>query len=171
MQQKTIKNSTNLAKYKIMLDKNKNILYNKVILFNMTEGKMMKEKVRTSFADKLKKLRIEAKRSQEELAAELGISRSCLANYETGKRQPDNEMLVRIADRFHVLTDYLVDRTKYRQLEMTSQEIEEFVEIKHWLKKRGSYLDLGALDIPGRVAVLQFYDYITTFSEIAHEVQ
>ncbi len=131
----------------------------------------MKETVQTTFAAKLKQLRMEAGKSQEQLAEELGISRSCLANYETGKRQPDNDMLVRMADRFSVLTDYLLDRTHYRQLELTAQEITEFMQIKYELKNRGNALDLSILDIHGRVAVLQYYDYIETLSHIQQEYQ
>ncbi len=115
-----------------------------------------------SFAKKLKKLRLENGISQKDLADELGISRSCLANYETGKRQPDNEMLVKIADRFQVLVDYLVDRTNYRTLTLSMHEIDECNRIKHKFQKQGSLLDLSALDLEGKIAVVQYYDYIET---------
>lgn len=114
------------------------------------------------FAKKLKKLRLENGISQKDLADELGISRSCLANYETGKRQPDNEMLVKIADRFQVLVDYLVDRTNYRTLTLSMREIDECNRIKHKFQKQGSLLDLSALDLEGKIAVVQYYDYIET---------
>lgn len=129
----------------------------------------MKDIVKSSLAFKLKLLRIEAGKSQEQLATELGISRSCLANYETGNRQPDNDMLVRMADRFSVLTDYLLDRAQYRQLDLTMQEIDEFVQIKYRLKSRNTTLDLSMLDLQGRVAVLQYYDFIETLSQLNHQ--
>lgn len=132
-------------------------------------GICMKDIVKSSLAFKLKLLRIEAGKSQEQLANELGISRSCLANYETGNRQPDNDMLIRMADRFSVLTDYLLDRAQYRQLDLTMQEIDEFVQIKYKLKSRGTTLDLSMLDLQGRVAVLQYYDFIETLSQLNYQ--
>lgn len=120
----------------------------------------MNQDFQNPFAKKLKKLRLEHGISQKDLAKELGISRSCLANYETGKRQPDNEMLVKIADRFQVLVDYLVDRTSYRTLTLSMSEIDECCRIKHKFKHHSSVLDLSTLDLEGKIAVVQYYDYI-----------
>jgi len=113
-----------------------------------------------SFPLKLKMLRLERGKSQEILSAELGISRSCLANYEAGKREPDNDMLVRIADFFHVMTDYLMDRTTSKTLEFTLQEMNDFAEIKQFLDSRSLSLNLSGLSPEGRVAVLRYYDYV-----------
>ena len=117
------------------------------------------------FGRKLKKLRLEHGISQKDLADELGISRSCLANYENGKRQPDNDMLIRIADRFHVLIDYLVDRTEYRNLSLSLQELDECNRIKLKFLNRGSTLDLSDLDLEGKMAVYQYYNYIETATQ------
>lgn len=43
--------------------------------------------------------------TQKELANILGISRASLAMYETNKREPDKDMLSRIADCFDVSVD------------------------------------------------------------------
>lgn len=59
------------------------------------------------FATRLKKLRTENQLTQDELAPELGISRSTLGMYETGKREPDFETLEVIADFFNVNMSYL----------------------------------------------------------------
>ncbi|MBE7035375.1 MAG: helix-turn-helix transcriptional regulator [Ruminococcaceae bacterium] len=115
---------------------------------------------KTAFAVKLRTLRLERGQSQESLARELGISRSCLANYEAGKREPDNDMLVRIADFFHVMTDYLMDRTTSKTLEFTLQEMNDFAEIKQFLDSRSLSLNLSGLSPEGRVAVLRYYDYV-----------
>ena len=122
----------------------------------------MNQDFQTPFGRKLKKLRLEHGISQKDLAKELDISRSCLANYETGKRQPDHEMLVRIADRFQVLVDYLVDRTNYRNLTLSMHEIDECCRLKHKLQNQSNILDLSALDLEGKIAVVQYYDYIET---------
>lgn len=61
-----------------------------------------------NFSVRLKKLRLQRRLTQEELAPELGISRSTLGMYETGKREPDFETLETIADYFNVDMNYLI---------------------------------------------------------------
>lgn len=60
-------------------------------------------------ANKLSYLRKKEKMSQEQLANKLNISPSTVGMYETAKRQPDNEMVTKIANLFNVSTDYLLD--------------------------------------------------------------
>jgi transcriptional regulator with XRE-family HTH domain len=63
------------------------------------------------FGDRISHLRETAKLTQEELANRLGITRAALSHYETGRREPDYETLVKFADFFEVSLDYLVGRT------------------------------------------------------------
>ena len=60
------------------------------------------------FAKHLKKLRLNKHLTQDELVPELGISRSTIGMYETGKREPDFETLATIADFFNVDMNYLI---------------------------------------------------------------
>lgn len=60
---------------------------------------------------RLKELRKEKSISQRDLANALKLSPSTIAMYEVGQREPDNEILNRIADYFNVTTDYLLGRT------------------------------------------------------------
>lgn len=60
------------------------------------------------FSTRLRKLRAEWSLTQDELAPKLGISRSTLGMYETGKREPDFETLETIADFFNVDMNYLI---------------------------------------------------------------
>ena len=53
-------------------------------------------------------LRKNAGEEQNELADYLGISRGSLANYETGKRKPDINTIIRIARRYNTSTDYIL---------------------------------------------------------------
>lgn len=53
-------------------------------------------------------LRRSAGLSQAELARRLGISPSAVGMYEQGRREPAADMLVAMADIFHVSTDYLL---------------------------------------------------------------
>ena len=57
---------------------------------------------------RLKELRKQFKLSQAELGEALGLSRSAICLYETGKRAPDKETLIKIAAFFGVSLDYLL---------------------------------------------------------------
>lgn len=62
------------------------------------------------FKDKVKNLREAKGLSQRQLADELCISHSTLANYERGVRQPrTQDDWVKIANYFNVSVDYLMD--------------------------------------------------------------
>ena len=63
------------------------------------------------FANILKTLRTERQLSQLELATRLGISKSAVSMYEQGRREPDFDILNKIADIFQVDVDYLLGRT------------------------------------------------------------
>lgn len=60
--------------------------------------------------DNLKKLR--GKRTQDEIAKKLGISRARYSHYENGIREPDNVMLEGLADLYEVSVDALFGRTE-----------------------------------------------------------
>ena len=46
--------------------------------------------------------------SQLKVAMDLNISREALSYYETGKRSPDLEMLIKLSEYFDVSIDYLI---------------------------------------------------------------
>lgn len=58
----------------------------------------------------IRKLREELGMIQKELADLLGIDRTSLSAYETGKRVPDIYMLCKIADIFGISLDTLIGR-------------------------------------------------------------
>ena len=55
-----------------------------------------------TFSDILRNLRIQKNLSQQGLANRLFVSRSCIANWESGRRIPDAIVLSRLADYFGV---------------------------------------------------------------------
>lgn len=61
--------------------------------------------------NKIKSLREDKDLSQKALATILGVSPSAIGMYEQNRREPDNEMLNKIADYFDVSVDYLLGRT------------------------------------------------------------
>ena len=64
----------------------------------------------STFSDTIVKLRKQDGLTQVEAAKRMGISRSALAMYETGKREPDFETLELIADFYNVNMDTLIRR-------------------------------------------------------------
>ncbi len=62
------------------------------------------------FPDILKQLRIMHKLNQTDFAKAIGLSRSTIGMYETGKREPDFETLETIADYFNVTIAYLLGK-------------------------------------------------------------
>lgn len=67
------------------------------------------------FSKRLKLLRVEHGLNQVDLASDLNISRSSIANYESTKRIPDTETLIAIAKYFHVTTDWLLGLSDVRE--------------------------------------------------------
>lgn len=58
----------------------------------------------------LRQLRKDAKRTQQQMADVLGITQQAYAAYENDKSSPPKDVLEKIADYFHVTTDYLLGR-------------------------------------------------------------
>lgn len=63
-----------------------------------------------TFKTRLRKLRENKDLTQEELAKAIGVTRSSLASWETGRREPDFETVSKLADFFNVSVDYLLGR-------------------------------------------------------------
>lgn len=58
--------------------------------------------------EKLRELRKEKGISLKELGAAMGVAESTMSLYENGKRQPDHETLLKLAEYFNVTVDYLL---------------------------------------------------------------
>lgn len=68
-------------------------------------------------------LRKEKNMSQSETAKYLNISTSALSMYETGNREPNNELLSKLADFFGVSTDYLLGRESPKNNSLNWQDL------------------------------------------------
>lgn len=65
---------------------------------------------RVKFSSKLRELLEENDLKQKDMASILQIAASTMNGYIQGTSEPDFKMLKRLADYFHVSTDYLLDR-------------------------------------------------------------
>lgn len=68
---------------------------------------------------RLKSLR--GKRTQEEIASHIGVSRARYSHYENGRSEPDYDTLQKLADYFQVTTDYLLTEKTKNPMTICSQ--------------------------------------------------
>lgn len=66
------------------------------------------------FAQRVKALRREKRRTQTEMAELLAITPRAYQYYESARHYPDVPGLIRLADYFGVTTDYLLGRSDER---------------------------------------------------------
>lgn len=92
------------------------------------------------FSNIFKSLRMEAGLTQTDLSKRLKISRSAISMYECGEREPDLEILEKIADFFQVETDYLIGR-KLKDSSPFEQEA-SLEEIQTLIARNGKKLTL-----------------------------
>ena len=63
----------------------------------------------------LRKIRKEKGYSQVKVSMDLNISREAISNYETGKRSPDVDMLIKFSEYFNVSIDYLIKGEEFKR--------------------------------------------------------
>ncbi len=63
--------------------------------------------------ERLRLLRSQQGLTQEGLARQINSTREAIASYETGKTTPPLEVLIQLADCFHISLDYLVGRSDF----------------------------------------------------------
>ncbi len=84
---------------------------------------------------RLKELRIDRHISQADFAREMGVAQNTVSNWENGNRKLDHTMIVRIADFFHVTTDYLLGRNgNFPESDPVSGEEKSFFRLKQGLE-------------------------------------
>ena len=76
------------------------------------------------FGERLKALRTNFPMTQQQLADLIGVTKSVVSAYETATRYPSYPILVRIAEVYHVSSDYLLGLETGHTLDVTglSQE-------------------------------------------------
>lgn len=71
---------------------------------------------------RLQALRKQRKMTQSQLGYYLNISRSTISQWESGKKQPSLDDMIRLSDFFQVSLDYLVGRSDNIEIERKLQE-------------------------------------------------
>lgn len=109
----------------------------------------------TILAKRLRSLRVTAGLTQEKLAKRLNISRSCLANYESCNRVPDDEILAHIAKHFGVSVAYIMGDTNILFPNDYADDDVLFKMIPN------GQLDLTDISPAAKIALIEFYCYLT----------
>lgn len=73
--------------------------------------------IKSTFANRLKKLRVEKGLSQEDFGKEIGVSRGSISYYEKEERVPDIVVLAAVSKYFNVSTDYLLGISEHKNTE------------------------------------------------------
>lgn len=119
---------------------------------------------KTNLQNNFKRLRISAGLTQEQVAEKLFISRSCWANYETGRRTPTVEMMQKIADCFNVGIYFLLDESGDK--ESLAYLCEN--DINYAIAQKG-YLDLSRLHSESRSTVIEVYNSLRIKEKVIKE--
>lgn len=85
-----------------------------------------------TFAECLQELREDRDISRKDLAIVLNISVSTLGMYEQGRREPNIDMLIKIANYFDVSIDFLVDRSFKNE---NNEVLTEALHVKNQIEK------------------------------------
>lgn len=83
------------------------------------------------FGSTLKELRIQANLTQKQLANRIGVTKSVISYYELQERYPSPEVLIKLANIFHVSTDYLLGRKTNQTLDISGLNDEDIQLIQH----------------------------------------
>ena len=111
------------------------------------------------FGINLRMLRKQKGITQQDMADKLNTSRSCISNYESGNRQPDNETIKLIADYFDVSIDYLLGRSPIKTTFKKESSMNELQEILH-RANLARILDVSHAPTHIKCAVAEFYTYL-----------
>lgn len=83
------------------------------------------------FGNKLKQLRLQAGLTQKQLAERVKVTKSVISYYELQERYPSPEMLIKLANIFHVSTDFLLGIEKQQTLDVSGLDEEDVRLLQH----------------------------------------
>ncbi|HAC1723702.1 TPA_asm: helix-turn-helix domain-containing protein [Listeria monocytogenes] len=134
------------------------------------------------FGNRLKQLRKNNNKTQEDISKILGISRGAYSHIENGRNEPDMETIVKLANIFGVSTDYLLGRSNNGFIDTIAAHIdsnateEEMEEILAYIEeKRKKYANEEEIDITDIAAkkdadVAKFVEENSDFKAVAARV-
>ena len=117
------------------------------------------------FDKRLRQLRREYNMTQEDLGEKLGVGKTTISNYETGKSYPDNENILKLSKIFEVTTDYLLGASNVRDRSiLTPKDEKDISKTLNVLKDQienceNAPLNYGGIEVSNEEAEL-LYDAV-----------
>lgn len=108
------------------------------------------------FAIRLLRLRHIEGLTQKKLAKKLNLSRSCIANYERGKRYPDQQTLMLMAKYFRVSLQYMTGEIAAEEIVPATTGIAQTA--KNLMCD--DWLDIGGLTLVQRTSIRDYLEYL-----------
>ncbi|MGN4427131.1 helix-turn-helix domain-containing protein [Bacillus cereus group sp. MYBK30-1] len=106
-----------------------------------------------TFGQNLRNLRSQKKLSLHTLGKELDVTGSAISAWELGKKEPNFDMLKKIASYFMVSTDYLLN---HQVLGNEEQEIESVVQLAHKLYEKSKDIQVFEEELLSYISYLDF---------------
>lgn len=99
------------------------------------------------FGKRLKQLREDNDLRQEDVGKIVNVEKSTVSQWESGKRTPDVETIMKLADYFNVSIDYILGKTDiptpietiaahHEGEEWTEEELEEIEKFKEFVRMK-----------------------------------
>ena len=85
------------------------------------------------FGNILRKLRMQERMTQQQLADRLGVTKSVVSYYELQERSPSPEILIKLAAIFHVTTDYLLGLEPREIIDLSGLDDEDIATVKQMI--------------------------------------
>lgn len=111
---------------------------------------------RKAFGHRLRELRISLGKSQIDIARKVYISRTCLSNYELGKRFPATNVLCELAKFFEVDVSYLISDNK----DSIMNEVEYYRAVSYEQLIEDKFLDLSGLSFVRKIELIDYLNYL-----------
>ncbi len=109
--------------------------------------------------EKIKHSRLMSGKTQREAAAELCITRSCLSNYESGVREPDINMLEKMAKAFDVEASYFLSDGTFLGA-MSEADRQEYSKIQGKIRKVNNIINTEKMPLSSKIALHSFHEFL-----------
>lgn len=99
------------------------------------------------FGSRLKSLRQQAGLTQQQLGAQIGVTKSVISFYELQERSPSPDVLIKLASVFHVTTDFLLGIEKTQTIDisgLTTEDIKVVYSVIDAFRKKNAKLGLSS---------------------------
>lgn len=126
--------------------------------------------MKNQLGSKIRQLRKKAGMTQSELARRLEISPSAVGMYEQGRREPDNQTLLKLCAVFDVSSDYLLSHPETDPNSGSVEVAEVFDEFTRRLtQQEGLMFDGVLLGYDDRMKIIEAIKVVAALAKQQHQ--